>query len=151
MLKIFFMVSLVGVMAISGGCASGQVKEKLVVTDAASNVLVTEALSGLESAYYARNTVDFIGLLDKDFPGFLEFQDGIDKYFNAHSELQIHFVIDTCLGSGDRVNARLHWYRSVVDRVSGAITKAEGFSQLIFRKTESGPKLLSIQNDNPFF
>jgi len=111
---------------------------------------VEEALFNFEKVYQRRNVQEFMDLLDEDFEVRLEFIDRLQSHFLAVKELEIHFVIDSVLSAGDKINVRLHWFKKTVDN-SGVFNKSQGNSQFTFKSYPKGLKLFSIRQDNPFF
>jgi hypothetical protein len=111
---------------------------------------IDTAIADLESVYESRNPENMAAVLDKDYEGRLAFQSSLEDYFLSVKELQIHFVIDSFLGEGDKVDVRLHWFKKSVNN-SGGFSKSQGSSQFTFKNTKEGLKLLYIRQDNPFY
>jgi hypothetical protein len=111
---------------------------------------VRDALGAIKSAYESRDIMMMMDTLDRDFAGWLEFKNAITNTFFSTKQLEILFVLDSCLTDKDRVNARLHWFKKTIN-LTGTFTKTEGSSQFIFKKSRGGLKLYALSGDNPFF
>jgi hypothetical protein len=114
------------------------------------SVLIEATIADIESAYESRNLENMTDLLDKDYNDRLEFKSSLEDYFLSVKELQIHFVIDSSLSEGDKINVHLHWFKKSVNN-SGGFSKSQGSSQLTFKNTGEGLKLFYIHQDNPFY
>jgi len=150
--KIFIFLAIICCCGILPVFASAQprVLEKFSQGVGGSDALIEQMLSDIETAYMSRSVNMMSDLLDKDYENLLNFKSALESFFLNVKELQIYFVVDTILVEKNKVSVRLHWFKKVIDN-SGAFKKIQGSSQLVFRNSDGGLKLLYWRGDNPFY
>ena len=148
--KVCILISLLLSFSLLPGLYSAPKITPAALAEEPGKALIETAIADLESAYESRNPGNMAVQLDKDYEGRLAFQSSLEDFFLSVKELQIHFVIDSSLSQGDKINVRLHWFKKSVNN-SGGFNKSQGSSQFIFKNTQEGLKLLYIRQDNPFY
>ena len=106
-------------------------------------------LGELKVSYGKKDYLSFTSFLSNDFEGLGDFKAALQDAFLKEHNVELKFILDNVLLSGDNISVNLHWLKRFVNN-AGNIVKEEGRSEFIIRKAKEGLKLLIIRDDNPF-
>lgn len=149
--KPFYIVTFFLLLAFSLGMARAPKKAMPRQTKAIFlQVVVEDILGEMEYAYAFKDRDAFFSFLDTGFDDLPRFESILGSYFSSISKPAIHFFIDMVIADKNGINVKARWQRRALTS-SGVLIKAQGKSQLIFKRYPEGLKLKRILQENPFF
>ncbi|MCK4810379.1 MAG: hypothetical protein KAS99_05550 [Candidatus Omnitrophica bacterium] len=100
--------------------------------------------------YQKKDKDKFFENISKQYrSGYNEFEYQVEDFLYNNSHIQLDFVIEKQLSSGNKKSVELKWYKTYVDR-RGNPVKRQGFATLFFNVSGEKAVLINIKGDNPF-
>ncbi len=136
---------------VSGGCAGAQVKKTVTVSLLPEDNFARSLLDMVFSRYRGYTRAGFDEVVSRDFvPAREEFLSRVDGKVYAARILELNYMIEKGLRTGDRVIISFSWDKKEAPGASGTVASMSGRTEFTFKKSRRGWGLMQVNGDDPF-
>jgi hypothetical protein len=136
---------------VSTGCARAQVKKTIMVSILPEDCYSRYLVDMIFSRYRGYTWGGFEEVISQDFvPNRKEFLNTVAGKAYASRVLELNYMIEKSLRTGDQVSIDFTWKKKEAPGVSESVKMVSGRSEFVFKKSRRGWGLLQMSGDDPF-